>query len=172
MVGENINEIDNYKLMETIKKFYNKLPKFPDGRIDFSDSDTAQVITVIVKFDGRILMLKRSNAVSTYKCKWQAVAGYLDEIKPLKEKLLEELKEEANIKEENIREIKYGKKFESADKSIGKTWIVHPVLVELNKKPNIRLNFEHSEYKWVKAEQISKLDIAPNLEESIKRVLK
>ena len=70
MVGENINEIDNYKLMETIKKFYNKLPKFPDGRIDFSDSDTAQVITVIVKFDGRILMLKRSNAVSTYKCKW------------------------------------------------------------------------------------------------------
>ena len=43
------------KILATIKKFTNKLPKFPDGRIDYSNSDIALVITVFVKYKDKIL---------------------------------------------------------------------------------------------------------------------
>ena len=163
--------MNNDKIIGTIKAFYNKLPKFPDGRIDYSNSDEAPVVTVIARYKDKILLLKRSNNVSAYKGKWQVVAGYLDEIKPIREKALEELREEANIKKAIIKKIKIGKFFEFVDKHIGKTWIVNPVLVELKEKPRIKIDFEHTEYRWIKPEQIEKFDFVPNLKESMKRVL-
>lgn len=159
------------KYLEIIKDFYNKLPKFPDGRIDYSNSDDAPVVTIIVKYKDEILLLKRSDKVWTYKGKWQAVAGYLDEARPLKEKVLEELREEIGVLENNIKKIKYGKMFEFHDKDIGKTWIVNPVLAELKEKPQIKIDFEHTEYRWIKPEEIEKFDIVPNLKESMKGVL-
>jgi len=43
------------KILVTIKEFANKLPKFPDGRIDYSNSDIAPVITVFIKHKDKIL---------------------------------------------------------------------------------------------------------------------
>ena len=163
--------MNNDKIIRTVKEFYNKLPKFPDGRINYANSDIAPVITCIVRFGDKILLLKRSNNVSTYKGKWQVVAGYLDEVRPLKEKVLEELREEIGITEKQIKKIKYGKILEFHDKDIGKTWIVNPVLAELKEKPQIKIDFEHTEYRWIKPEQIEKFDIVPNLKESVRRVL-
>ena len=159
------------KIGKIIAEFAKKLPKSPDGRIDYSNSDEAPVITVIVKYEDEILLLKRSDKVRTYKGKWQVVAGYLDELRPLKEKVLEELREEIGVLENNIEKIKYGKMFEFHDKAIGKTWIVNPVLAELKEKPKIKIDFEHTEYIWIKPDQIEKFDFVPNLKESIKRVL-
>ena len=51
------------KILAIIKEFANKLPKFPDGRIDYSSSDIAPVITVFVKHKDKILLLKRSDKV-------------------------------------------------------------------------------------------------------------
>ena len=159
------------KIEKIIGEFAKKLPKSPDGRIDYSNSDEAPVITVIVKYEDEILLLKRSDKVRTYKGKWQVVAGYLDELRPLKEKVLEELREEIGVLENNIEKIKYGKMFEFHDKAIGKKWIVNPVLAELKEKPKIKIDFEHTEYIWIKPDQIEKFDFVPNLKESIKRVL-
>ena len=94
-----MNERNN--IIKIIEEFSKKLPKFSDGRINYADSNKAPVITVVVKYKDKILLLKRSDNVSTYKGKWQVVAGYLDEIKPIKEKVLEELREEIKV-EENI----------------------------------------------------------------------
>ena len=53
------------KILKTIEKFANKLPRFSDGRIDYSKSDTAPVITVFIKYEDQILLLKRSKKVRT-----------------------------------------------------------------------------------------------------------
>ena len=90
------------------------------------------MIICFVRYNDEILLLKRSDKVWTYKGKWNVVAGYLDEIKPLREKALEELRE----------------------------------------KPKIKLDFEHTEARWVKKEDLSKYDAVPNLMEGAKRVLK
>ena len=159
------------KIGKIIGEFAEKLPRSQDGRIDYSNSDKAPVITVVVKYKEEILLLKRSDKVLTYRGKWQVVAGYLDEIRPLKEKVLEELREEIGVLENNIKKIKYGKMFEFHDRDIGKAWIVNPVLVELKEKPQIKIDFEHTEFKWIKPEEIKKFDFVPNLRESMKRVL-
>ena len=161
----------NQKTMNLIKKFYKKLPKFEDGRIDYSKSKTAPVLTCVVKYKSGILLLKRSDKVGTYKGKWQVVAGYLDELKPLREKVLEELEEELKVSKKIIKKIVYGKRFSFKDKKINKTWIVHPVLAELKQKPKINLSGEHTEYKWIFPEEIKKYDAVPNLAKSLQKVL-
>ena len=157
-------------IFEKLNELYNRLPKLPDGRINYKKSDVALVVTVFVKRGDKILLLKRSDKVGTYKGKWNAVAGYIDEFKSIKEKILEELEEEIGISENDISSIKIGQPYEFVDEKINKKWIVVPALVELADDVSIKLNWEHVEYRWVKREEIKSYDVVPNLEESLNRV--
>jgi len=156
-----------------IESFSTKLPHFPDGRIDYSTSDMAPVITVFIAHKHSFLLLKRSQQVSTYKEKWNTVAGYLDNPKQsIFEKILEELYEEINVTKDQIASYSFGKTYQFTDVGNNKTWIVYPTLVTLLKKPEITLNWEHTEYQWITAEDISDFDTVPNLKKSMKRALK
>jgi len=159
------------KILKTIEEFSKKLPKFQDGRINYSNSDVAPVITVFIRHKNRILLLKRSEKVLTYKGKWNMVAGYLDELKPIREKIEEEIREELGITENIIHLIKMGEAYEFRDNKIGKTWIIFPVLAEFKNEPEVKLDWEHTEYKWIKPEELENFDIVPNLNESLKRVI-
>jgi len=162
------------KILDTIEKFAKKLPKFPDGRIDYSHSDTAPVIVIFIKYKDKIILLKRSNKVRTYQGKWNTVAGYLDEIKPINEKIFEELREELKIKKSNISLIRMGTPytFKDVKVEVNKTWIVHPFLIELKNKPEIKLDWEHIEYKWIKPEELKNFDTPPNLNKSFDNLFK
>ncbi|MFH1473521.1 MAG: NUDIX domain-containing protein [Candidatus Aenigmatarchaeota archaeon] len=150
-------------IMGVIDEFRGRLPKFQDGRIDYSKSDKAPVITVFVKCKNKILLLKRSNKVNDYQGKWNAVAGYLDKMIPVQEKVLEEIEEELGIEKKWIMSIRIGKPYEIVDSEINKTWIVNPVIVELKEFPNIRLNFEHTEFKWIRKDELVNFDTIPRL---------
>ncbi len=163
--------MDEQKMLETIKQFAEKLPKFPDGRINYSNSDTAPVITIFIKHQDKILLLKRSDKVRTYQEKWNTVAGYLDEIKPIQEKVLEEIREELGIeRDNNILSIHLGESYQFTDTEVKKTWIVHPVLIKLRNKPEIKLDWEHTEYKWIKPEEIKNFESVSNLENSLEKI--
>lgn len=166
-----IMSIQEQEILETIKEFAKKLPKFIDGRINYSNSDTAPVITVFIKYKDKILLLKRSDKVSVYQGKWNTVAGYLDEPKPIVEKIVEEIKEELGIQEDNILSHKLGEPYKFTDPTVNKTWIVHPVLVELRNNPIIKLDWEHTKYRWIKSEKLKKFDIVPMVDESLKRAM-
>ena len=159
------------KILDLLKKFSKKLPHFEDGRINYSDSNEAPVVTIFVKYKNEILLLKRSDKVRTYRGKWNTIAGYLDEVKPLKEKVWEELREEIGVIEKDILNIKYGGSYKLKDKKINKIWIVHPVLVELKDKPEIVLDWEHTEYKWIKPKDLNKYDTVASLGETLNKVL-
>lgn len=162
---------DEKKIYALIESFAKKLPLFPDGRINYTHSDTAPVITVFVNFKGRILLLKRSDKVLTYKGKWNTVAGYLDEIRPIKEKVYEELFEELGIKEKDIKSISIGESYNFTDTSAKRSWIVHPVKVDLAYDVKIRLDWEHTEYRWIDPNDIDDFDTVPNAKVSLKKAL-
>ena len=175
------------KILNTIREFAEKLPKFQDGRIDYSNSDIAPVIVVFIEYKDKILLLKRSDKVRTYQGKWNAIAGYLDELKPIREKALEEIQEEAQINRDKILSLHIGETYKLKDNTINKnlafdknfvsrfarnkTWIIHPVLVELKELPDIKLDWEHTEYKWIKPKELKKFDIVTNLEKSYERAI-
>lgn len=169
-----LNSMDKQgqKILKTVERFAKKLPKFLDGRINYSNSNIAPVVTIFVKYKDKILLLKRSDEVRVYQGKWFTVAGYLDELKPLDEKVIEELQEEIGIGKSNISSIHIGKPYKFTDTNVNKTWIAHPVLVTLKDKPRtIKLDWEHTEYKWIKPEEIKNFDTSPKLDESLIRVL-
>jgi len=159
------------ELQKLLQDFSEKLPHFDNGRIDYSQSNTAPVITIFVTYKNKFLLLKRSAIVRTYKEKWNTVAGYLDDPhQTLFEKILEELKEELTITKEQISSYSFGKTYRFTDQNNNKTWIVHPTLVTLSKKPDIKLNDEHTTYTWITEDQIDKYDTVPNLKKSMKQV--
>ena len=159
------------KITRMINEFAKKLPKFPDGRIDYTHSDTSLVLTVFIKYKDKILILKRSNKVGTYQEKWNTVTGYLDEPKPLIEKIMDEMQEEIGIKKDNILSYSLGEPFKFTDPKARKTWIIHPAKIELKNNPDIKLNWEHTEYKWIKPEELKKFDTVPRLDLSLKKGL-
>ncbi len=159
------------KALKTIKKFAKSLPKFSDGRIDYSKSNVAPVVIVFVKHKDKILLLKRSDKVYAYCGKWSTIAGYLDELKPICEKVLEELKEEIGIKRNALLSVDIGKPYKFTDTNINKIWFRYPVIVKLKTKPKIELDYEHTDYKWIKPEELKNFDVVPKLEKSLENVL-
>ena len=160
------------KIINIIKEFDEKLPKFPDGRIDYSDSDSAPVIIVFLKHGKKILLLKRSEKGLHYRGKWSVVAGFLDEIRPIKDKILEEVQEEVGIKEEDILKISIGEPYEFQDEEIDKTWIRCPALIELKEQIKPILDWEHEEYRWIEMEELKDFDVVPGTEKGLDYVLR
>lgn len=158
---ENFEESNKIKMdiPLIIKNFYKDLLHFPDGRIDFSNSFLATAINIVIKSKDSILILKRSDDVSIAKGKWAFVAGHYDELKTIKEKALEEIYEETGIVKDNIRSINIGKEYEYLDNSINRKWIIFPVLVELFEKYPVKLDWEHTDYSWIKPEKLKEFDV-------------
>ncbi len=143
------------ELFRIIDDFGKKLPRFSDGRINYTKSKVAPVTTVFVRHNGNILVLKRSNKVANYKEHWNIVAGFLDELKPLEQKIAEELKEELGVTSDLIKKVFIGKSYVEEDRKSNKQWIVFPAIVDLHKKPKIRLNEAHTKYAWVQPHLLS-----------------
>lgn len=150
---------------------FDHLPRFADGRIDFSGANRVPVITCFVEAEGRVLLLRRSEQVRTYRGKWCTVAGYLDEAKTVRDKSLAELEEELQVSPDTVQDFRAGAVYEFEDMESHRTWIVHPVMVRLIKQPRIALDREHTEFKWIESSAIGAYDTVPMLERSLEAVL-
>lgn len=146
---------------------FESLPKFMDGRIDYTDASKAPVLNCVVFHNGKVLILKRSDKVVNYKGKWNVVAGFLDERKPVEQFALEELSEELGI---TPSELHVGRTYEVFDESAGKTWIVYPVLAVVE-SPEVTLDWEHSDFKWIEPSQVEDFDRVYLVEKSINSLL-
>ena len=156
--------------LKLVERFSRTLPKFPDGRIDYTNSAEAAVLNIFVEVGGEVLLLKRSEKVGNYTNKWATIAGYMDEVKPAEAKIAEELKEEISLERSRISSVLLGNIFIKTDPALKKTWIVCPALVKLKSRPEIRLDWEHTEYKWVRKEDIKNFDLMPGVEEALQNL--
>lgn len=90
---------------EILDYFDTTLPKFDDGRIDYTGAKISFVLNAFVHYNGQLLLLKRSKKVGSYHGKWNGVAGYLDEKKSLEMKVYGEIEEEIQVKKDNIEKV-------------------------------------------------------------------
>lgn len=160
------------QILKIVKENSKNLPCFEDGRIDYTKAIFAPVVIVFIQYNDKILLLRRSDKVLEYKNKWSTVAGFLDELKPITEKVRQELKEELNITDNDIESIHIGDPYEFDDEGIKRIWLRCPALVVLNKKVNIDLDWEHSEYAWISKEEIVGFDIVPDTERTLNQAFK
>jgi len=123
--------------------------------------------------EGKILLLKRSQKVSTYRGMWGIVAGYVENGEKPYETAIKEIREEVGIYEDDLELIKQldpvgftdfydGKKFD---------WKIYPFFFIIKKKGKINIDWEHLEYCWIHPTDIEKYNTVPRLKEIVKRLL-
>ena len=127
------------------------------------------VVTCILESNGKILILKRSEKVRTYRGLWGGVAGYVEDNEDPYEAGIKEIKEEVGIEKQYIKLIKQGDPIRFTDFYEGKKydWVVHPLLFDINKKDKVQIDWEHTEYRWILPSEIEKYDTVPHLKEIV-----
>jgi hypothetical protein len=141
------------------------------SRAEFTEKGKFQdVVTVFLTWGGKVLVLKRSSKVGTYKGHWAGVSGYLESVDPLKQAYVE-MAEEVGLGKEDVSMVKMGKPLEIVDRIRGRAWRVHPFLFSVHEPNKIRLDWENIEMRWILPEEINQLKTVPALKETLERVL-
>jgi len=132
-----------------------------------------QVVTCILEHEGKILLLKRSNQVGTYRGLWAGVAGYVEEFEDPYDTALKEIREEVGIDPEVVELVRKGIPVEFFDTYEGKRyeWVVYPFLFHLKSKEVVRIDWEHDEYRWVHPSEVKRLETVPGLDDVIRELL-
>ncbi len=141
------------------------------GQVDFTNVRWAPVINCVLRYQDRFLVVQRSSKLNFYPNCWNGISGFLDDKKSLKEKVETEIKEETGIGKENIVSVKLGEIFHQEAKEYEKTWIVHPILVEVA-IDEVKLGWEAQDFQWVSLEKIFDLELLPGFDEVVKRIKK
>ncbi len=119
--------------------------------------------------DDKILLLRRSQQVGTYRGRWAGVSGYIEETDPLTQAHTE-IEEETGLAREDVQLLSTGDSLEVVDAEADRTWIVHPFLFEVREPASIRADWEHTETRWIRPEEVFQYETVPQLAEALMRV--
>ena len=129
------------------------------------------VVTVFLTHRSKILVLKRSREVGTYKGHWAGVSGYVESEDPLKQAYTE-MAEEVGLSKRDVTLVKAGKPLKIVDDARDRAWRVHPFLFAVHEPDKIRLDWEHIAMRWILPEEIDQLKTVPALKRTLERVIK
>ncbi|MEM0492485.1 MAG: NUDIX domain-containing protein [Candidatus Thermoplasmatota archaeon] len=132
------------------------------------------VVSCLLLHKDRLLILKRSKKVKTYKGWWGVIAGYIDPDEEPYERALKEIKEETGIKPDHVELINKGEpvKVEDTYENQLYEWVIHPFLFKLRKNHKIHIDWEHTEYRWIKPNDIKRYHTVPYLREIVQHMIK
>ncbi len=112
-----------------------------------------------------ILLLKRNALRRTSPNKWQTPSGFINEGESAEEAVLREVKEETAL-DGTIK--KSGAVFEVIDEWA--RWIIIPFLIIVKSDKVVIDTREHSEFIWVKVNEVSSFECVKGIDEDLKAV--
>ncbi len=127
--------------------------------------------TFVEREDGKILLLKRSSKVGSYRGRWGVVSGHIEEGETPHTTSLKELSEEAGIEPAHILDMVSAKPFEVSDKKLSIRWEIYPLKVKVKKDIKVKIDWEHTKFMWINPENIVKLRTAPLLYQGFLKTL-
>jgi 8-oxo-dGTP pyrophosphatase MutT (NUDIX family) len=131
------------------------------------------VVTVLlINDEEKILILKRSSKVKTYKGLWGGVAGYIEENEKPYETALKEIKEEVGLENKDVKFLKKFDPISFTDIYEGKhyDWKIFSFLFKIKEKRKIKIDWEHSEYRWIAPSEIKKFDTVPHFKDIVSKL--
>lgn len=132
------------------------------------------VVTCFLTRRGRVLILKRSRRVGTFRGRWAAVSGYLEPGEMPLQRAFREICEETGLLEESLRLVRGGGRIPvpagGGRRGRGAVlFIVHPFLFEV-RGGRIRLDWEHTALRWVRPGELRRFRTVPALAEALESV--
>jgi len=122
------------------------------------------VVTGVIKFKDKFLILKKSPDDRNYPNYWSFCSGFVKEFESAEDSCLREIKEETSL---DAKIIKTGKIIDVEDKRNGKRWVIAVYLCEVN-KADVILCHENIEFKWVAKEELKNYNFVPGLTQDLK----
>lgn len=132
--------------------------------------EEVHVVTAFLIHKDKLLLLRRSRQVGSYQQRWAGISGYVEADQTPLQQVWIELKEEAGLTGNDLTLLKQGLPLEVVDHNLGRVWVVHPFGFDLAEPEKIKIDWEHSEYKWVDPREILDHTCVPGLFEAWLRV--
>ena len=125
---------------------------------------STNIVTSFIKNGDKVLILKRSDKVKSMKCLWAGISGIIENNETPLTRAKIEIFEEAGIREEQIELLKAVQQIKiSSPQYKNHEWNIFPFLFKA-KNPEIKLNWENSEFKWIEPNEIKNYKTVPDLE--------
>ena len=128
-------------------------------------------VTVFLESEQEILILLRSQKVSTYRGKWGGVSGVIDSHRTPDEQALAEIEEETGLPADIIELRKKGDPLVFDDEKLKVKKVIYPYLFHVKDRDRIRIDWEHTQMKWIQPGEMDNYDTMPRLKETLDRVL-
>ena len=130
-----------------------------------------KIVTSFIQDEQKILILKRSDKVKTMKGLWAGISGIIEKNESPLTRAKIEIYEETGISEDKIKLIKSAEKLRvNSPQYVNHEWEIFPFLFEA-KNPEIKLNWENSEYLWITLDELKKYNSVPSLEKVLLNLL-
>jgi 8-oxo-dGTP pyrophosphatase MutT (NUDIX family) len=130
-----------------------------------------KIVTCFLEHNDKVLILRRSNKVGTYRGKWASVSGHIERGEDEYSRALIEIEEETKLKRTDVELLAKSKPITVSDKEYCFFWEVYPFLFKTNRN-DIKIDWEHIEYKWISPSEFDRYDTVPMLHEVYKKVRK
>jgi translation initiation factor 2B subunit (eIF-2B alpha/beta/delta family)/8-oxo-dGTP pyrophosphatase MutT (NUDIX family) len=130
--------------------------------------DRVPVVTAFLTRRGRVLLLRRSQQVGTYRGRWAGVSGYVERL-PLEQAHVE-LQEETGLGGSQVQLRGVGIPVPIDDEQEDRHWLVYPFVFALKSSADVRPDWESVESRWVTPDELPQLDTVPGLAEVLSRV--
>lgn len=123
------------------------------------------IVTSFLFKDGKVLLLKRSDKVGSFRGKWAGISGSIEDENSL-EAALREIKEETGIDSKDLQLLKIGMPFEIKDNVNDTIWSINPFLF-LFKGDKIIIDWEHDTFEWIYPNEIDKFETVTSLKKTL-----
>jgi len=140
------------------------------SKITDSTLEEKHVVTCFLEHGSKILILRRSSKVGTYQRSWAGVSGYMETTDV--RQAFTEISEETELYKNDLKLVRKGEPLEVIDRSLNRKWIVHPFLFHVKAPEKIKIDWEHTEVKWIKPRELAKYKTVPGLDKALARVTK
>jgi predicted aconitase with swiveling domain/8-oxo-dGTP pyrophosphatase MutT (NUDIX family) len=130
-----------------------------EGYVEIPGVVIKDAVTVIIKRKNRFLILKRSQSVGSCKGRWAGVSGHVEGHEDMEERAMKEVEEETKM---NARIVGKGDEILARDRSV--IWRIHPFLAEVDENEEPEIDWEHSKYRWIKADEVYDYNTVPKLD--------
>jgi len=128
------------------------------------------VVTSFLEYEGKILLLRRSDRVRTYQGRWAGVSGSIDEGHTPEQQARVEILEETGLTDADVRLVVSGDPLKVDDPDGERRWLVHPFRFLVLEPDRIRLDWEHVEMRWIDPTDLGSFETVPSLVETWQRV--
>ena len=137
-----------------------------NGILDVANVSEKHVVTSIVRNRGKILLLKRSAKVGSYRGQWAGVSGFIEQGEDDETAAKRELGEETGKGSWRLVKRLGPQRFRDSDI----VWCVHAFLVDLAER-NIHIDWEHDSFEWVSPKDVSRYPTVPGLQTIVHKLL-